>query len=238
MNPTSQPPGSGTSSDPEKLERSADQIRADLDRTLDALERKLSPSQLLDRSLQYLRDHGGDLTRSVGEAVRHNPVPVVLAVAGIGRLVASSLRSRRWSHDDEFGDESPYADGRYEEARTRTGKFQGRVAAARDRIHATGEAAASKFASAADATRQRTRRTRYQVVSQIERQPLLLGGLAVALGALLGAVIPATEYEDRVVGELRDRAVDRAKKVGERQYQNLRSRLETHRDIEVSGRAH
>ena len=63
-------------------------IRADLDRTLDALERKLSPSQLLDRSLAYLRDHGGDMARNVGDAVRRNPVPILLAVAGIGWLVA------------------------------------------------------------------------------------------------------------------------------------------------------
>jgi hypothetical protein len=195
---------------PEELERNAEQIRADLDRTLNALERKLSPSQLLDRSLAYLRDHSGDLTRSVGEAVRRNPVPIVLAVAGIGWLVASSLRSRQPIDDDTFGDESPYAD----------------------------PPVRSRFARAADATRERTRRTQYQVVSQIERQPLLLGGLAVALGALLGAVIPATEYEDRIVGELRDRAVERAKKMGERQYQNLRSGLETYRDVEVSGRAH
>lgn len=224
MNATSQPPGSGTGSDADKLERTADQIRADLDRTLDALERKLSPSQLLDRSLQYLRDHGGDLTRNVGEVVRSNPVPVALAVAGIGWLIASSLRSRNSSdeanYDEGFGDESPYADDQYEEARTRTGEFR------------------SRFAQAAEATRERTRRTQYQVASAIERQPILLGSLAVALGALLGAVIPATQYEDRVVGELRDRAVERAKKMGERQYQNLRSRFETHRDLEVSGRAH
>jgi len=238
MNATSQPPGSGTGSDPEQLERTAEQIRADLDQALDALERKLSPSQLLDRSLQYLRDHGGDLTRGVGEVVRNNPVPVALAVAGIGWLVASSLRSRSSSHDDEFGDESPYADDRYSDARMRTGKFQGRVAAARERIHATGEAAADRFAQAADMTRERTRRTRYQVASAVERHPMLLGSLAVALGALIGAVIPATEYEDRTVGQVRDRAVERAKKMGERQYQNLRSRLETHRDVEVSGRAH
>jgi hypothetical protein len=238
MNATSQPPGSGAGSDSERLERTADQIRADLDRTLDALERKLSPSQLLDRSLQYLRDHGGDMTRSVGEVVRQNPVPVALAVAGIGWLIASSLRSRSASHDDEFGDESPYADDGDAEARTRTGKLRGRVAAARERIYTTGEAAASRFAQAAEATRERTHRTQYQVASAIERQPILLGGLAVALGALLGALIPATEYEDRVVGQVRDRAVERAKKMGERQYRNLRSRLETHRDIEVSGRAH
>ena len=42
----------------------ADQIRADMDRTLDALERKLSPSQLLDRSLDYLRAHSGDMSRA------------------------------------------------------------------------------------------------------------------------------------------------------------------------------
>lgn len=35
--------------DPAELEREASQIRADMDRTLDALERKFSPSQLLDR---------------------------------------------------------------------------------------------------------------------------------------------------------------------------------------------
>ena len=96
----------------------------------------------------------------------------------------------------------------------------------------------NRFARAADATRAKTLNTPYQVVSAIERQPLLFGGLALAFGALLGAVIPATQYEDRIVGELRDRAVERAKKLGERQYQNLRSRLETHHDIEVSGRAH
>ena len=49
----------------EQLERAADRIRADLDRTLDALERKVSPSQLLDRSLTYLREHGGEMVDAV-----------------------------------------------------------------------------------------------------------------------------------------------------------------------------
>lgn len=209
MNATTPRPDAGR--DPEQLERSAEQIRADLDRTLDALERKLSPSEWLDRSLAYLRDHSGEWSRNVGEAVQRNPVPIVLAVAGIGWLVASSFRGRSGLNDDTFGDESPYAD-----------PPPGR----------------NRFARAADATRERTRRTRYQVVSTIERQPILLGGLAIAVGALLGALLPATQYEDKVVGQIRDRAVEHAKKLGERQYQNLRSRLETHRDVEVSGRAH
>lgn len=230
MNATSQRPGAGR--DAEQLERNADQIRADLDRTLDALERKLSPSQLLDRSLAYLREHSGELTRSVGDTVRRNPVPVMLAVAGIGWLVASTLRGRSDS-DDTLGGETPYA-----ERSARQSKLHDRVEAARERIYSSRAAAASKFAQAAAVTRERTLRTQYQVVSALERRPILFGGLAVAIGALIGALIPATEYEDRIVGQVRDRAVERAKQMGERQYQNLRSRLETHRDLEVSGRAH
>lgn len=203
------PPGR----DPEQLERSAEQIRADLDRTLDALERKLSPSQLLDRSLAYLRDHGGDMSRAVGETVRRHPVPILLTVAGLGWLVASSLRPRH-RVDDRFGDESAYADAHYADARR------------------------SRFQEGFDAARERTREAQDQMMSVVEERPILLGGLAVVVGALLGAVIPSSKYEDRTIGQIRDRAVERAKRMGERQYQSLRSRLETHRDLEVSGRAH
>jgi len=202
MTATSEHPGSNR--DPEQLERAADRIRADLDRTLDALERKLSPSQLLDRSLAYLREHGGDLAYALGDSVRRNPVPIMLTVAGLGWLVVSATRSRE-PIDVTVGDE--YLD----------------------------EDAAED--DAADSLRARTRRAQDQVAATIEERPLLFAGLAVAIGALLGAVIPSTEYEDSVVGELRDRAVERAKQMGERQYQTLRSQFD-HRDLEVSGQAH
>lgn len=211
-------------SEPEHLERAADRLRADLDRTLGALERRLAPSQLLDRSLTYLREHGGELTHRVGDVARRNPVPIMLAVAGIGWLVVSATRNRnedddviegstmgRTPMDESFGDESPYAQPQAAQSRLRR-----TMATARDR----------------------TRRAQYRAISVVEERPLVFGGIAVALGALIGAIIPATQYEDRVVGRARDRTVDRAKEVGERQYQNLRNRLHTQQDVEVSGRAH
>ena len=221
MNATSERPGSNR--DPEQLERSAERIRADLDATLDALERKLSPSQLLDRSLDYLRDHGGDLAVAVGDSVRRNPVPILVTVAGLGWLIATAVRSRASidvtpiddteiddTLDDEFADASSFTD-----PHTVRSRFRDRVAAARAR----------------------TRQAQYRAVSALEERPLLFGGLAVALGALLGALIPRTEYEDKIVGQVRDRAVERAREMGERQYQNLRSRFENP-DLEVSGQAH
>jgi ElaB/YqjD/DUF883 family membrane-anchored ribosome-binding protein len=216
--------------EPAELEREASEIRADLDRTLDALERKLSPSQLLDRSLDYLREHGGELTRNVSDVVQRNPVPILMAVAGVTWLVASTLRSdstaRGHTRDDTFGDESPYAD------------TPDRVSATRERIRRSRAAAADKLAQAADATREQTRIAQDRLQSMVIERPLLLGGIAVAIGALVGALIPPTQYEDRTVGQVRDRAVRRAKQMGERQYANLRSKLETHQGIEVSGQAH
>jgi hypothetical protein len=230
MNASSQPPNEGGA--PEHLERSADRIRADLDRTLGALERRLAPSQLLDRSLAYLREHGGDMTRSVADACRRNPVPIMITVAGLGWLVASSIRKRDaidvtpttidlddgadLDDDDAFGDASSYeGSSSYRDSDTLRSKVHDRVAAARAQ----------------------TRRAQYRAVSAVEESPFLFGGLAIAIGALLGAVIPSTQYEDQVVGQVRDRAVERAKQMGERQYQNLRSRFQDH-DIEVSGQAH
>jgi hypothetical protein len=115
--------------------------------------------------------------------------------------------------DDSLDDES--AESSFRDRHTLRGRFHDRVAAARAR----------------------TRRAQYRAVSALEERPLLFGGLAVALGALLGAIVPRTEYEDRFVGQVRDRAVERAKQMGERQYQNLRSRFENP-DLEVSGQAH
>jgi ElaB/YqjD/DUF883 family membrane-anchored ribosome-binding protein len=221
MNATSERPGSNP--DPEQLERSAERIRADLDATLDALERKLSPSQLLDRSLDYLRDHGGDLAVAVGDSVRRNPVPILVTVAGLGWLIATAVRSRASidvtpiddTLDDEFDDDDEFAESSFAGQHTLRGRLHDRVAAARAR----------------------TRQAQYRAVSALEERPLLFGGLAVALGALLGAIVPSTEYEDKFVGQVRDRAVERAKQMGERQYQNLRSRFDNP-DLEVSGQAH
>jgi hypothetical protein len=229
MNATSERPGerAGAGREPEQLERTADRIRADLDRTLDALERKLSPSHLLDRSLAYLREHGGEMAYAVNDSVRRHPVPIMLTVAGLGWLIVSATRTREPIDvtvgdeyvsdgadsplDDDAGDESSYA-----EDSTRRSRFYERV----------------------ETARARARRARYRVVSSLEDQPLLFAGLAIAIGAVIGAVLPSTQYEDKVVGELRDRAVERAKQMGERQYQNLRSQFDQHHDLEVSGQAH
>jgi hypothetical protein len=231
MNASSQRPEESRNA--EHLERTADRIREDLDRTLDVLERRLAPGQLLDRSLAYLREHGGDMASAVGDSVRRNPVPILLTVAGLGWLIVSTVRSRE-PIDVTVGDDYPGEDDDSLDALSSDDD----IVSEDDSLYGESQGLRSGLSQRMEAARARARRVQYRTVSAIGEQPLLFGGLAVALGALLGAIIPSTQYEDKVVGEVRDRAVARAKQMGERQYQNLRSQFDTHQDVEVSGQAH
>ena len=76
------------------LERRGEQIRADLDRTLDEIGRKFSSGELVDRSVEFVRDRGPELLREAGESVRRNPGPVLLTAAGLIWLTSSIARSR------------------------------------------------------------------------------------------------------------------------------------------------
>jgi Protein of unknown function (DUF3618) len=90
---------------------------------------------------------------------------------------------------------------------------------------------ASRTATAATASaraaRQRTLQAGNALVDFCREQPLVLAGLGLAIGGTIGALLPQTETEDRLLGETSDQFKERAqdltseqheaaKKVGER----------------------
>ena len=243
----------GVEQDPVDLERQADEIRADMDRTLGALERKFSPEQLLDRSLGYLKDHGGELSQTLGATMRNNPVPVVLTLAGITWLVASSYNSRQ----------PPGQDLSSRFARSGVGqKLQQRAQTARERIQSTAMSAREKLSrsssessgeewssssdatsgrfsnaihSARDTARVRARDVQDRVYTMMDEQPLVLGALAVAVGAIIGTAIPSTQYENRVLGAARDRTLSKAQELGQQQYETLKESVQQGSQSQSSG---
>jgi ElaB/YqjD/DUF883 family membrane-anchored ribosome-binding protein len=162
------------------LERRGEQIRADLDRTLDEIGRKFSSGELVDRSVEFVRDRGPELLREAGESVRRNPGPALLTAAGLIWLTSSLVRSRS---------EHRWLDGEY--------------------LPVT-------------AMRRRTRRARSRLDRLMHEQPLTLGAVALTAGALIGAALPKTRYENKWVGPVHDEAVARAKQAGRREYDDLR----------------
>jgi hypothetical protein len=74
---------------PEQIEDEIRDTRRDIDRTLDALQSKISPGQLLDQALSYVKDGGGEFTANFGRSISRNPVPVALLGIGLTWIMCS-----------------------------------------------------------------------------------------------------------------------------------------------------
>lgn len=240
------------------LEREGEEIRADLDRTLDEIERKLSPGELLDQSMEFLRNNGAEFLREAGETVRRNPVPVLLTAAGLIWLTSSVVRSRSRSsrsQDDEAQDfsalrdsdqdysSSEYSSGDYSRRGHNGGSRRGHngggargiAQATRGRARTAAEKVKGRLSDSMQSVQDRTQDVGSQIVRLVQEQPIALGALALAAGALLGAALPMTPYENRLVGPVHDRTMARAKEVGQREYENIRDAVTS--SVGRSGRA-
>lgn len=76
-----------------EIERNLDQTRARLNRNLGTLEDRMSPNQIMEQALAYLRTgQGAAFTRNLGNSVRDNPLPAVITGIGLAWLMASNGR--------------------------------------------------------------------------------------------------------------------------------------------------
>jgi Protein of unknown function (DUF3618) len=80
----------------EQLEREARRSREKLAVTLEQLRKRLTPGQVLDQTIDYMRDGpAAEFLRNLGRDVRENPMPLVLIGIGVAWLMAASNRTSR-----------------------------------------------------------------------------------------------------------------------------------------------
>jgi len=81
-------------------------------------------------------------------------------------------------------------------------------------------------ARAADAAYYQSRALREQGRSGMEYvvrdQPMILGAIGLVVGAAIGALVPNTEAEDRLMGETRDQLAEQARRMAEQGYEQAR----------------
>lgn len=83
----------GRTRDPREIEAELDWTRAQMGNTLDKLQRKLSPGELFDQALNYLRANGtGELSSTLKSTIVRNPVPVALVGLGLAWMLMSGRR--------------------------------------------------------------------------------------------------------------------------------------------------
>ena len=76
--------------EPEQIQADIERTRSELDHTLSAIEQRLTPGQLVDQGLDYLRRHGAkEYVANLGEAVKRDPLPLAFVGIGLAWLMAS-----------------------------------------------------------------------------------------------------------------------------------------------------
>ncbi|HEX6440057.1 MAG TPA: DUF3618 domain-containing protein [Candidatus Binatia bacterium] len=241
--------------DPATLEREIDQTRANMDRTLGALERKFSPGQLLDQAMEFARENGGEFANNLGRSVKENPVPMLLTAVGIAWMAASSNRAKSPTadtYDDRYArndlsavdfDDTGYEDdagdekeGLSDKAQRLKASAEGTLTEAGQRVKSAAERARQKLTGTKDTVsaglrrtsgtaQVQTQRVRESFNSLLTEQPLLLGALGIAVGAAIGAALPGTEKEDRLFGSASDKALAEVKQRGSETYEQVRDKV-------------
>ncbi|MBC7944001.1 MAG: DUF3618 domain-containing protein, partial [Burkholderiales bacterium] len=80
-----------TDQSPEEIEIEIEQTRREMDYTLGQIQRKLSPGQMVDEGIAYLRNSGsGEFASNFGVTVKNNPMPVALLSVGLAWLMMAS----------------------------------------------------------------------------------------------------------------------------------------------------
>lgn len=79
---------------PEEIQHDIDRTRAEVSSTIDAIQSKLTPGQLMDQAVSYARTSlPADFGANLGNTIRDNPVPVALMGIGIAWLMMAGQRS-------------------------------------------------------------------------------------------------------------------------------------------------
>lgn len=219
----------------EELEREIDATRASLLDTLEQLEHRLSPSEMINQALSQMRRHGGEFTGNLGQSLKDHPMPALLTSVGIAWMMASEGRSSGGDGGGRpAGDRLRESGGRMRERwrgaseslRHRGESARSAASGAREAISESSDSMSRRAQEMSGSMRRRAQRTGSDFGHLLQEQPLLLGALGLAAGAIAGAALPPSEHEDRAFGPLRDRALDRAKAAGAEGARQARARTE------------
>jgi len=230
----------------DELKAEISQTQDQLQQTLTEIQERLSPAHLAEQAKHTVRDatvgRVTDMAEQVGQTasrmveqtrraaeglprpVRNNPWP--LALIGVGAawffVQSRSQDAADWRHDDEW-ETGPYgAPDRRRHEYPPHASDRGRTAAA---ASATASDVTERVRElATDATRRArvlSRDTHYRLGRTMQDNPMVLGAVALAAGALIGTMLPGTEVEDAYLGETRDSLVDSAREIAEDKVQEL-----------------
>jgi Protein of unknown function (DUF3618). len=208
--------------DPAQLEREIDQQRAHIGDTISELEAQFSPGQMLDKVLSYGKTNGKEFSQNLVNTIRDNPVPTLLTALGVAWLMYGQ-NNRGFSAGYGYPSNASYGvDPDYEHHPSTAEDLKNKAVRTKEQIkgnldefgHKIGRTSAHWRHGASHAgheLRARAGQVGDTFSTLLREQPLAIGAIGIAAGALIAASLPATSTEDRYLGETRDKVAAKAK---------------------------
>lgn len=225
---------------PEQIEREIDAQRASIGNIVDKLESKFTPGQMFDQAWGLMQNNGSTFITNLGTSVRNNPVPAVLTSVGLLWLMMSQNRPpvpqpvyRTGPDQDRAGEWADgLADG-IDSARDHLHQtadslkegyqsLKGKAAHLGDNVGAASENLSHAMHDAGDRLARNSQVLGQQFNQLLKEQPLVVAAAGIALGALLGAALPTTSTEQRMMGRTSAGLVDKVKKQAQEGYEAVR----------------
>lgn len=190
---------------------------------------------------------GGEFASNLKAAVTHNPVPVTMVGIGLAWLAfagkdGGAADQEYYDSGDPYAQypedlpvsqpegveggytvesasigESPINLGQTGADDDQPGRMKRMASGGRERAHQLSHGARHGASRAGAAGRRQAARAKSGFEHMLNEQPLVLGAIGVALGAALAAGLPGTRHEDELMGDTRDRFMDRAQAQGKKQ---------------------
>ena len=194
-----------------------EQTREDLSETVNAIQDRLQPSTLASNAVDSVKDAARERLREIADTetvqyVRANPMPT--AMIGIGLAGLAWLAFGRDGHDTPSRDWRGRRDWRVRSGYEVERDYQLPGDRMDDELLARPRSAVREESRhLVHQTRQTARRAQNTLRRTWDENPFLIGAAAAVIGALVAASVPATESENRLMGETRDNLVEGVQQV-------------------------
>ncbi|MFN2572333.1 MAG: DUF3618 domain-containing protein [Gemmatimonadales bacterium] len=178
---------------------------------IEAIGDKFRPERIKQQAKDAVSRKTREAGASLWRTAKENPVPS--AIVALGLTLLFKARSKK-HNGNGYSLESMYDENSSEGVKEKAQEFAGK--------------ASEKVSHVAHGAAEKAKSTGITLKSFFQNNPVIAGAGVIVLGAAVGALLPSTEKENKIMGHKRDELVREAKHVASKAQDTMKETLAEH----------